>query len=186
MPSSEQDAQNPTLPPLGDREKSDKYIYWLTNLLDQDKLAVTHTDLKKFDLGAMQDHYRIDLDHYEVEVSHSKHPDNNQDFYVMLFNNLKTIQDQTDQNSEYVAKVILAYIHLTATQFQKFKTSSDGYLERRRLEAEAQRFRAAVKPIDEILQNKEGLPIVSQTTNGSNHTDNNHLLTASSAGSFLN
>lgn len=133
-------------PPSGNPEKADKYINQLVNLIDEDKLLVSHTDLSKFDPTSLQDHYRLDLKDYEIEVSHNKQPDTGQDLYIILFNNLKYI----DQN--YNQKVILAYIHLTEDQFRNFKSVSDEQLERKRREAEEKRFRETMQPIDLALE----------------------------------
>lgn len=133
-------------PPIGDSEKAETYLGQITDLLTSDKLLVSHTDLSKFDPTSLQDHYRMDLADYEVEVSHNKKPDSGEDFYVILFNNLKKVNDQCTE------KVILAYMHLTDTQFQKFKTVADDQIERKRKEAEEKRFKEAMAPIDSVLQ----------------------------------
>lgn len=133
-------------PPSGNSDEADKYLTQLINLIDEDKLLVSHTDLAKFDPTSLQDHYRLDLKDYEIEVSHNKQPDTGQDLYIILFNNLKYI----DQN--YNQKVILAYIHLTQDQFRNFKSVSDEQLKRKRAEAEEKRFRETMKPIDFALE----------------------------------
>lgn len=133
-------------PAIGDPEKAKKYIDWLANLIDQNKVSVSHTDLKKYDLSTMQDHYRISLRDYEVEVSHSKTPDSGKDSYIILFNNIKQVSDNTSQ------KVILAYIPLSTDLFMKFKDSARSQLERKRREAEEKRFNAAMQPIDSLLE----------------------------------
>jgi hypothetical protein len=136
------------LPPAGDSEKAEKYLGQLIDLINQDKLVVYHTDLKKFEIALIQDHYRMDLDEYEVEINHSKQPDSGQDFYVLLFNNLKKIEEGGES---CVNKVILAYTHLTENQFQNFKEAADGAIERARLREEEKRFKEAMAPIDNIL-----------------------------------
>lgn len=132
-------------PPIGDSKKADKYIAQLIDLINADKLTVSQTDLSKFDPSSLQHHYRVDLTDYEVEVSHNKNPDTGAYAYVLLFNNLKLV------NNVCAEKVILAYIHLTETQFSKFKTVCDDHMERKRKEAEDKRFTEAMQPIDTIL-----------------------------------
>src|SRR5688572_20857956 len=80
-------------PPQGDPEKAGKYIERLVQLLNQDKVTVVHTDLTRFDPSALEDHYRIDLQDYQVEVSHSKQPSTGKDSYVILFTNIKNIRE---------------------------------------------------------------------------------------------
>lgn len=134
------------LPPSGDLKKADHYITQLVELIKSDKLTVTLTDLAKFDPTSLQNHYRLDLNDYEVEISHSKQPDSGKDFYIILFNNLKRISGQCTE------KIILAYIHLSDDQFRSFKAAADGQLERRRQEAEEKRFKEAMIPIDQALE----------------------------------
>lgn len=135
-------------PPAGDSEKAEKYLSQLIGLIKTDKLEVIHTDLKKFDIASIQDHYRMDLGEYEVEVNHSKQPDTGQDFYVLLFNNLKKIEEAGES---CISKVILAYTHLTHSQFVDFKEAADGALERKRKKEEEKRFASAMAPIDNVL-----------------------------------
>lgn len=137
-------------PPAGDGEKSEKYLNQLVELINQDKLPVIHTNLNQFNVTSIEDHYRMDLGEYEVEINHSKQPDTGQDFYVMLFNNIKKIEDG-GQNC--VNKVILAYTHLTQTQFEDFKEAADSAIERKKKAEEAKRFAAAMNPIDDLLSN---------------------------------
>lgn len=143
-----QPAQVSPLPPAGDNEKAEKYLGQLINLINQNKLKVTHTDLNKFNIESIQDHYRMDLNEYEVEVNHSKQPDSGQDFYVLLFNNLKKIEQGGES---CVNKVILAYTHLTQDQFMNFKRAADGALNRIKQAEEQKRFKEAMTPIDEVL-----------------------------------
>lgn len=148
VPALEQPQEPP--PPAGDSQKSEKYLNQLINLINQDTLPVTHTDLNKFNITSIEDHYRMNLDDYEVEINHSKQPDTGQDFYIMLFNNIKQLQSG-GQNC--VNKVILAYTHLTESQFESFKEAADSALERRHKAEEAKRFSAAMTPIDDLLNN---------------------------------
>jgi len=135
-------------PPKGDTAEAEKYTKQLCELIADNKVLVAHTDLKKFDLASLQDHYRMDLGDYEVEVSHSKQPDNGKDFFVMLFNNLKKIQEN---GATCTNKVILAYIDLTEEQFKTFKNTAFEQQEAQRKKEEAQRFRQAIIPIDQLL-----------------------------------
>ncbi|MBI2330220.1 hypothetical protein HYU94_02435 [Candidatus Daviesbacteria bacterium] len=133
-------------PPSGDPRKANHYIIQLVELIKSDKLIVMQTDLAKFDPSSLQNHYRLDLNDYEVEVSHSKQPDSGKDFYIILFNNLKHISGQCTE------KIILAYIHLSDDQFRNFKAAADDQLERKRKEAEEKRFKETMLPIDQILE----------------------------------
>lgn len=146
-PSSSQNSDIPPQlpPPSGDPGKADRYLTQLIELVNTDKLLVLHTDLSKFDPTSLQDHYRLDLKNYEVEISHNKQPDSGEDFYVILFNNLKLV------NEKCTEKIILAYIHLSGDQFAKFKVVADDQLERKRKEAEEKRFKEAMAPIDSAL-----------------------------------
>lgn len=133
-------------PPSGDPQKAEDYLQKLIRLIRDDKLLVTHTDLQKIDPGSLQDHYRNDLGDYDVEVSHSKQPDTGQDHYVIIFNNLNQIKDGCAQ------KAVLAYLHLTEQQFQRFKEISDDQIERKRREEEERRFKEAMSPVDEAIK----------------------------------
>lgn len=135
----------PLPPPSGDTEKAGRYLTQLIELMNADKLLVSHTDLSKFDPTSLQNHYRLDLKDYEVEISHNKQPDSGKDFYVMLFNNLKKVGEKCTE------KIILAYIHLSGDQFAKFQTVADDQIERKRKEAEEKRFKEAMAPIDSAL-----------------------------------
>jgi hypothetical protein len=137
-------------PPAGDSEKSEKYLNQLTSLINQDKLAVFHTDLNQFDVASIEDHYRMDLGEYEVEINHSKQPDTGQDFYIMLFNNIKKIEGDGEN---CVNKVILAYTHLSQSQFEDFKEAADASLNRKKAREDAKRFTDAMNPIDNLLEN---------------------------------
>ncbi len=140
----------PLPPPSGDTDKADYYLTQLIELMNADKLTAGRTDLSKFDPTSLQDHYRLDLKDYEVEVSHNKQPDSGKDFYVMLFNNLKYVSEKCTE------KIILAYIHISGDQFAKFKTVADAQIERKRKEAEEKRFKEAMAPIDSALESLSG------------------------------
>lgn len=133
-------------PPTGDPIQAEKYINRLIQLIEQGKLSVSRTDLSKFDPSALQDHYRLELKEYQVEISHSKHPDSGKDSYIMLFTNLKKL---ADNNCE---KVILAYMHLDDSQFIRLKKTYMEQAEKARKLAEENRLKNALAPIDAILQ----------------------------------
>ncbi len=130
-------------PPSGDSQKADEYISKLTKLLSQDKLTVIHTDLTRYEPCTIADHYKIVMQSYEVEVSHTKQPDTGKDYYVMLFNNVR----QFEQSN----KLILAYIHLNNDQFQVFKKACEEQLDRQKAIEDRKRFEAAMSPIDQAL-----------------------------------
>lgn len=134
-------------PPQGDEQKASSYISQLISLIKADELVVFHTDLNKYSIDSIQDHYFAQLSDYEIEVSHSKSPDTDKDFYIILFNNVKQIKEGCSE------KVILAYIHLTAAQFNDFKSAADEQIEKKRKEAEVKRFNEAMDPIDNLLEN---------------------------------
>ena len=139
-------------PPRGDFEKAEKYINQLVDIINQNKLHVFRTDLKKFDPTSLQDHYTISLTDYQIEISHSKQPgsDDNtpaggKNSYVMIFNNLKNL---AQGNGE---KVILGYVYLADAQYSKFKIVADRQIEERRRAEEEKRFKEALTPIDNLL-----------------------------------
>jgi effector-binding domain-containing protein len=135
----------PQQPPRGDYQKAESYINRLIELIEANKLEVIHTDLQKFDPGSIQDHYRLDLNDYQIEISHSKLPTSGTDSYVMLFTNLKNVESGSAQ------KAILAYTQLSNTQFEKFKTVAESQIEERRRLEEEKRFKDALAPIDSLL-----------------------------------
>jgi hypothetical protein len=142
---SDQDTPPPP-PPKGDEQKAEKYLKQLSSLIDTNKLKVHHTDLSKFDPTNLYDHYRMDLKDYQVEVSHSKQANTGVDSYIMLFTNLKNIQEGCTE------KIILAYISITADQFRRFKTVADEQLDRIKKAEEEKRFNEAMTPIDQTLE----------------------------------
>ncbi len=147
MPTSSPSDQNPTPPPSGDPVQAEKYINQLINLIESDRLDIIHTDLGKFDPSSLQDHYRVELKDYRVEVSHSKYPNTGKDSYVILFTNIKNV---ADGNYE---KIILAYMHLDNTQFSRFKKVAFGQIDRKKKVEEEKRLKAALAPVDQILEN---------------------------------
>lgn len=140
------DQASPTPPPGGSTEKAQKYIDWLVKLIDSNKLTAAQSNLSKFNISDMEDHYRISLKDYEIEVSHSKNPESGQDLYIMLFNNLSLI-------GEHCQRVILAYIHLTAEQFNQFKRSAQGQIDRAKQLEEDKRFTQTMTQVDQELEN---------------------------------
>lgn len=138
--------QQPNLPPpSGDPTKAEKYISQLIALIEKDKLTITHTDLSKFDPLSLEDHYLIQLRDYQVEFSHSKHPQSGKDSYIMLFTNLKHVANGGQQ------KIILAYMHLDDTQFMGVKRVCMEQVERKRRIEEERRLKAALEPVDKLL-----------------------------------
>lgn len=140
-------SQNPDLPPpSGDPNQAEKYINQLIQLIETDKLDVSHTDLAKFDPSSLQDHYSLELKEYRVEVSHSKYPSSGKDSYVILFTNIKNLTEGS------VEKIILAYMHLDDSQFSKFKHAFLQQLERKKKAEEEKRLKEAMIPIDQALE----------------------------------
>lgn len=137
-------------PPRGDFETAEKYINQLIDLLNDRKIEVDHTDLKRFDPTTLQDHYTIGLSEYQIEISHSKTPDSGKDSYVMIFNNMKQLAEGSG------AKVILAYIYLADSQFSRFKIVADHYITEKRKTEEEKRFKEALMPIDQLLDQVVG------------------------------
>ncbi len=146
MPIDTKQTNSITPPPHGDESKAVRYLEKILELLQNDKLIVSQTDLQKFDPSTLQDHYRIDMGEYDIEVSHSKQPDSGNDFYIMLFNSIKKIENNCTD------KVILAYTHLDSNQFQKFKTTATDQIERIKKAEEERRFKEAMEPIDQKLE----------------------------------
>lgn len=146
MPDTSISNQIPNVPPpSGDPSQAEKYVGQLINLIDADKVTISHTDLARFDPSSLQDHFFIELRDYQVEVSHSKHPESGKDSYVLLFTNLKKV---SDGNCE---KIILAYLHIDDSQFMKFRRAYAQHAERKRRAEEEKRFKESMKPVDQIL-----------------------------------
>lgn len=135
----------PPPPPHGDETKAEQYVQRLIHLINAGKVTVTRTDLQKFEISGLQDHYFINLGGYEIEVSHSKHLETGRDFFVMLFNNIKQVE------AKCATRVILAYSHLNAVQFSNFKAAAGHYLGKQKREEENKRFQEAMAPIDQVL-----------------------------------
>lgn len=149
-------------PPSGDPDKADRYIAQLIKLISGDKLIVSHTDLSKFDPTLLQDHYRLNLQDYEIEVSHTKQPDSGKDFYIILFNNLKYVSQQLGPGQTRPAgKIILAYMHLSPDQFKSFKSASHQQADRIKKAEEEKRLTAAMAPIDQLLEQLASSPFVA-------------------------
>ena len=138
------------IPPRGDFEKAEKYINQLIGLISQNKIDVFHTDLKKFDPTSLKDHYTISLKEYQIEISHSQHPNTDKDSFVMIFNNLKNLSEGSGD------KVILAYIYLADSQFSKFKVTADRQLHHKERLEEEKKFTQALEPIDQLLDQAGG------------------------------
>lgn len=134
-------------PPSGTPKQAEKYITQLIDLINADRLEVIHTDLSKFDPSNLQDHYKLELQDYSVEISHSKNPNNGNDSYILLFTNLKNVRDGCTE------KIILAYMHLDLIQFKKFIDTSDLQTQRKKRKEEEKRLKEAMLPIDQALEN---------------------------------
>lgn len=148
MPDTAVTAQNYTPPPpSGDPQKAAKYVEKLIGAIEEDTLIIHHTDLGVFDPSALQDHFRIDLIDYAVEISHSKHPESGKDSYVMLFTNLKNVADGSCE------KIILAYMHLDDSQFMQFRKAYTEQVAKIRQAEEEKRLTDALAPIDQALEN---------------------------------
>lgn len=133
-------------PPLGSEKHAHEYLGQLINLLNTDKLIARRTDLARFDPSNLQKHYRIDLNDYLIEVSHAKNPDSGNDSFVLVFTNLKRLQDNCDE------KVILGYLHLVADQFRQIEraiTTQELRIKRREEEAA---FTKNMQPLDTMLK----------------------------------
>lgn len=141
-----------TTPPSGDTQKAEEYLVKMLPLIESEKLLVNHTDLSKFDPTSLEDHYRVDLKEYLIEVSHSKNPDTGRDSFVMLFNNLSQIDTDSTQ------RVILAYLHLTEEQFRRFADCAQSQAERIKAREEEKRLNEALKPIDDVFDEMNNFP----------------------------
>lgn len=137
----------PTPPPAGDARQAEKYVDQLADLINQEKLIVAQTDLSKFNPSNLQLHFRMDLQDYTVELSHTKQPQSDKDLYNLIFTNTKQIQDGTAD------KVILAYFHLAEDQFAKLKTAASQQIARIKRAEEEKRLKEALAPIDQALEN---------------------------------
>lgn len=149
--SNEQNHLTP--PPSGDALQAENYIRKLVHLIDKDIVEIAKTDLSQFTPGSLQNHYRIVLNDYHVEVSHNKHPQSDSDSYIMLFTNIKSYP--------HGQKIILAYMHIHDIQFKDVKNAADKQVERAQKRAEEKRLKDALKPIDQIL---DEISIVEITT----------------------
>lgn len=150
-PRLNENQQTPSLaPPGGDPVRAEKYVNQLIQLVNEHKILVDHTDLAKFDPSSLQNHFSLDLKEYKVEISHSKHPTTGNDSYIILFTNIKNINEQNKE------KVILAYMHLDEGQFNSLKKSFNQQIERIRKAEEEKRLKEAMIPIDQLLEGLEG------------------------------
>lgn len=135
----------PPPPPQGDEAKGEKYVSDLVRLIEQGKIQVHKTDLSQFNPSSLQNHYRVELNDFQIEISHSSHLDSGNNSYVIIFNNLKNI---ADGNTE---KAILAYIHLTEPQYKRFFKAAEEQIEKLKKVEDERRFLDAVKPLDNLL-----------------------------------
>lgn len=144
-------------PPQGSEKKASAYITQLTGLINQDKLIVIHTDLSKHDPSNLQDHYRVNLKDYMIEVSHAKDANSGRDSFILLFTNLKNIRDGCNE------KLILGYAHLTTDQFSQFKNAATIQDIRLKRQEEERLFKLNLQPIDDALEEIA----TGQSSNGS-------------------
>jgi hypothetical protein len=132
-------------PPSADGVHADKYIKWLVELIGKGKLLVLRSDLSKFTVDSLHEHYRINLDNYDLEVSHSKSPDN-EDMYIILFNNLRVVAAAQSE------RTILSYLQLSAEQFNQFKTVAEAQLNLIKKKQEEKRFTETMVGVDQELE----------------------------------
>lgn len=144
MPENTQN--NQPKPPQGTSQKAADYVEQLTALINEDKLQAVHTDLSKFDPSNLQDHYRIELKDYMVEISHAKDANSGKDSFVLLFTNIKNIQEGCTE------KLILGYLNLNSGQFNRLKDAVMIQDLRIKRLAEEKLFKENLEPIDQILQ----------------------------------
>jgi len=133
------------VPPKGDEQKGEKYVVDLIRLIDQGKVQVNKTDLSQFNPSSLQNHYRLDLDDFQIEISHSTHLETGANSFVIIFNNLRNI---ADGNTE---KAILAYIHLTEEQYRRFHSTAEEQIEKLKKIEDEKKFIDAVRPLDDRL-----------------------------------
>lgn len=144
QPNNVQPMQS-AIPPKGDEQKGEKYVTDLIRLIDQGKVQVNKTDLNQFNPSSLQNHYRLDLDDFQIEVSHSTHLETGANSFVIIFNNLRNI---ADGNTE---KAILAYIHLTEEQYRRFYSTAEEQIEKLKKIEDEKKFIDAVRPLDDRL-----------------------------------
>lgn len=154
MSSSASNDDNNLTPPTGDALQAENYIRKLIHLIDKDIVEIAKTDLSQFAPGSLQNHYRVALNDYHVEISHSKHPQSGDNSYIILFTNIRNYP-QTGQ------KIILAYMHIHDIQFKDVKAAADQQVGRVKKRAEEKRLKDALKPIDQIL---DEISVVEITT----------------------
>lgn len=142
----DQTTKTNSLPPIGDSLRAEKYIQKLIKLIDSDKLTVHHTDLSKFNLTSMADHYFTNLGDHQIEVSHSRLPESGADSYVLIFTNIKFIQEDSATQ-----KVVLAYMHLETNQFIKFKSAADDQIKKVKRAEEEKKLNQVLEPVDQVL-----------------------------------
>lgn len=138
-----------TTPPKGDEAKGEKYVADLIRLIESGKIQVHKTDLSQFNPSSLQSHYRIDLDDFQIEISHSTHLETGNHSYVIIFNNLKKIADGN------TGKAILAYIHLNETQYLRFHKAAESQIEKLQKIEDEKRFLQAVRPFDDRIAQLE-------------------------------
>ena len=143
-----------TPPPSGDALQAENYIRKLIHLIDKDIIEIAKTDLSQFESGSLEDHYRIILNDYHVEISHSKHPQTENSSYILLFTNIRDFHKSGQ-------KIILAYMHMHNIQFNDIKVVAEEQIARIKKKAEEKRLKDALSPIDQIL---DEISVVEITT----------------------
>ncbi len=165
-------SQDQSIPPKGDFEKAEKYIRSLVDLISQDKVLVSHTDLSKFDPTNLQDHFKVELPDHQIEISHNKQPNSGQDVYVMLFTNIQKLSQDPSLNAESCnEKVILAYTILNEQQFKRFRGVALEQIEKFRKIEEERKFNTALHPLDRALEEIASGPSIAPTPHPEAKTD---------------
>lgn len=136
---------NTLLPPGADSDKAEKYVAALVDLVSQDKLIVTQTDLSRFNSSSMEDHYRVNLEDYDVELSHNRNSETKEETFIMIFNSISKFDNAEPK------PLILSYMHLTSEQYLKLKEVADAQIERNKKKEEEQRFLKTMEPVDALL-----------------------------------
>lgn len=132
-------------PPGAESDKAQRYVDSLIRLIGNEKVLVTQTDLKRYNSPSMEDHYRINLKDYDIELSHNKNPETSEETYIMIFNSIGLIDPQNPQ------PVVLAYVHLEMAHFMRLKQAADSQIEKIRKAKEEARFKATMQPIEQLL-----------------------------------
>lgn len=135
-----------TPPPFGDAQKAERYLSTIVGLINLDKIKVTPTNLNQLAQSSLKDHFRINLEEYEIEISHNRSLETKISTFVMLFSNTSLLKvGKAD-------KVILAYLHLNEDQFNLFREAAFDQIERGQKHIAEEKFREVMAPIDQIFE----------------------------------